>query len=303
MSGSPPEWLELSVEAPPEFVEPLSQIFLQYGNGGVAVEEDGGYSPDEGEAPGHRRATVKTFIPLDDTAADRRSRIDVAVRLVSSLAPVSALAERVLREEDWRDAWKEHFKPLHIGRNMVVRPTWHDDGPADGEATIWLDPGMAFGTGHHPTTRMCIEQIERTVAPGSRVLDVGCGSGILSIAAARVGASQVLGLDLDPKAIDVAKENAQKNGVSEALTFSSGSLPSPDVRSGSFDLAVANISAKVVIDIASELATAVRTGGVVIASGILIEKQDLVRSALADAGADVTDLVTDDGWATLIASV
>ena len=176
MSGSPSNWLELSVEAPPEFVEPLSQVFLRYGNGGVAVEEEGGYRPDEGEVPGQRRATIRTYMPLDASAAERRSRIDVAVRLLAGLAPVSDLAERVLPEEQWRDAWKKHFKPLKIGRRVVVRPTWSAGKPAEGEATIWLDPGMAFGTGHHPTTRMCIEQIERTMTPGVRVLDVGCGS-------------------------------------------------------------------------------------------------------------------------------
>ena len=161
------EWLELSVEAPPEFVEPLSHVFLRYGNGGVAVEEEDGYLPDEGELPGQRRATIRTYMPLDASAAERRGRIDVAVRLVAALAPVSDLAERVLPEEQWRDAWKKHFKPLKIGRRVVVRPTWSADKPAEGEATIWLDPGMAFGTGHHPTTRMCIEQIERTMTPGA----------------------------------------------------------------------------------------------------------------------------------------
>ena len=297
------EWLELSVEAPPEFVEPLSQVFLRYGNGGVAVEEQDGYLPDEGELPGQRRATIRTYMPLDASAAERRGRIDVAIRLVAALAPVSDLAERVLPEEQWRDAWKKHFKPLRIGRGVVVRPTWSTGRPPEGEATIWLDPGMAFGTGHHPTTRMCIEQIERTMTPGDRVLDVGCGSGILSIAAARLGASEVLGLDIDPAAIGVAEENGRKNGVESKLTFAAGSLPSPRAKPRSFDLTVANISAKVVTEIAADLVASQEAGGVLITSGVLAENSERVQRALSDAGAVITCVTTEDGWTTLVGSV
>lgn len=300
---TPSEWLELSVEAPPEFVEPLSQIFLRYGNGGVAVEEDGGYSPDEGEVAGQHRATIRTYVPMDSTAPERRSQIDIAVRLVASLAPISALTERVLKEEEWQTAWKRYFKPLHIGENLVVRPSWLEDVPEDGEVTIWLDPGMAFGTGHHPTTRMCLAQIEQLVTAGARVIDVGCGSGILSIAAARVGASEVMGLDLDPVAIEVARQNAVQNQVSETLSLHQGSLPSPRVDPASFDLAVANISAKVVTEIAPDLVAAVRPGGVVIASGVLAENQDSVRDALTAAGAVPSRSLTKDGWVLLVATV
>lgn len=300
---TPSEWLELSVEAPPEFVEPLSQIFLRYGNGGVAVEEDSGYSPDEGEVAGQRRATIRTYVPMDSTAPERRSQIDIAVRLVASLAPVSALTERVLQEEEWQTAWKRYFKPLHVGKNLVVRPSWLEDIPEDGEVTIWLDPGMAFGTGRHPTTRMCLAQIEQLVTPGARVIDVGCGSGILSIAAARVGASEVVGLDLDPVAIEVARQNAVENQVSETLSLHQGSLPSPRVDTASFDLAVANISAKVVTEIAHDLAAAVRPGGAVIASGVLAENQDSVRDALTAAGAVPSRSLTEDGWVVLVATV
>ena len=303
MSGSPSNWLELSVEAPPEFVEPLSQVFLQYGNGGVAVEEEDGYLPDEGDLPGQRRATIRTYMPLDAAAAERRGRIDVAVRLIAGLAPVSNLSERVLPEEEWRDAWKKHFKPLRIGSRIVVRPTWSTDKPLEGEATIWLDPGMAFGTGHHPTTRMCIAQIERNVRPSARVLDIGCGSGVLSIAAARLGASEVLGLDIDPTAVSVADENGRQNGVQSRQTFAAGSLPSPKAIPRSFDLTVANISAKVVSELAPELVASLKTGGVLIASGLLVENSDRVKQALSVAGTAITDVITEDGWVTLVGSV
>ena len=302
MSGSPSNWLELSVEAPPEFVEPLSQVFLRYGNGGVAVEEQDGYLPDEGDLPGQRRATIRTFMPLDASAAERRGRIDVAVRLIAALAPVSDLAERVLPEEEWRDAWKKHFKPLRIGSRIVVRPTWSTDKPLEGEATIWLDPGMAFGTGHHPTTRMCVEQIERNMRPAARVLDVGCGSGVLSIAAARLGAYEVLGLDIDPAAVGVAEQNGRQNGVQSRLTFAAGSLPSPRATPGSFDLTVANISAKVVSELAPELAASLKPGGILIASGILVDNSSRVKQALSEAGAAIADVVSEDGWVTLVGS-
>ncbi len=314
MSYGPTDWLELSVEAPAEFVEPLAQVFLKYGNGGVAVEEIDGYYPDEGELPGRRRAVIRAYMPLDSAVGERRSRVDVAVRLVSGLAPVSPLAERILREECWRDAWKRHFKPLRIGRGVVIRPTWSVDEPEEGETTIWLDSGMAFGTGHHPTTRMCIEQIERDVVPAARVLDVGCGSGILSIAAVRLGASEAVGLDLDAKAVQVAHENGERNGVADRLRFETGSLRSSvglpwfegqasEVRPRSFDLAVANISRKVIVEIAPNLTAAVRPGGRLIVSGILVEHEDSVRQALSDAGAALTDRVSEEGWTMLAASV
>ena len=215
-------------EAPAEYVEPLSHLFLRYGQGGVVTEEPGGYSPDEGESPPvPDRVTVKTFYPLDDESDARFGRIDVGVRLMSQLTCMSPLTQRVIEEREWADAWKEHFHPLRVGERLVVAPSWREFAPGEGDVVIRLDPGMAFGTGHHPTTRMCLEEVEALVEPGMEVLDAGCGSGILSIAAALLGARRAFGLDVEEVAVSVAQANAAENGVAGVVSAVVGSLPHP----------------------------------------------------------------------------
>lgn len=298
------KWLELSVRTPPEFVEPLSQIFYRYGHGGVAVEQDGGYNPDEGEAPtGEEWARVVAYLPLNESAAERKGRIDVGVRLVAHVSGISGLTERVLDEDEWQSAWKEHFHPLRVSERLVVCPTWREYSAAPGEIVIALDPGMAFGTGHHPTTRMCLRELDALVKPGMSALDVGCGSGILSIAAARLGARHVFGLEIDSVAVSAAQGNIRGNGVEHTVRVARGSLPHPDAGPGAYDIAVANISAKVVSEMAADLARAVRGGGTIIASGILADGQREVADALAAAGAVTRRTVADGDWAALIAEV
>jgi ribosomal protein L11 methyltransferase len=296
------KWLELSVEAPPEFVEPLSAVFYRYGCGGVAVESPGGYSPDEGEAPPDiGRVTVKTYLPLDADTKERRSRIDLGVRLVAHVAPVSPLRERVLAEREWRDAWKQYFNVLHVGKRVVVVPTWREYEAKRTDVVIELDPGMAFGTGHHPTTRMCIELLEQMVRPGMDVLDLGCGSAILSIAAAKLGARSVLGLETDPDSVRAAEVNVRRNGVARTVRIVGESLPRPDIPSNSYDIGVANISAKVISELAGELAAVVRPRGAVVASGILVVNSDSVKQQLVASGCAIERTIVDGDWVALVA--
>ncbi len=298
------KWLELSIKAPPEFVEPLSQIFYRYGYGGVAIEEGGGFNPDEGESPPTPAlVTLKTYLLLDDSTEERRSGIDMGIRLVAHVAPVSPLEERVLDEEEWQSAWKEHFHVLHIGRRIVIAPTWREYHPQDSEVVIRLDPGMAFGTGHHPTTRMCLELLEGLVHPEMAVLDVGCGSGVLSLAAARLGARSVFGLEIDGVAARVAVENVRLNGLAHVVRVAQGTLPHPDVRSASFDRAAVNISARVVSELAQEVARAMKPGSAIVASGILATREADVTQRLAEAGARVQRTLTDGDWLALVARV
>ncbi len=298
--GGIPRWVELSIEAPAEYVEPLSHLFHRYGEGGVVTEEPGGYSPDEGERPPvPDRVTVKTFYPLDEEADARFGRIDVGVRLMSRLACMSPLTHRVIEEREWAEAWKEHFHPLRVGRRLVVAPSWREYGPGEGDVVIRLDPGMAFGTGHHPTTRMCLEQVEALAERGVDVLDVGCGSGVLSIAAALLGARRAFGLDVEEAAVSVARANAAENGVADVVSAEAGSLPHPRVGDGSYDLALANISARVVVELAPALARAARPGGVLVLSGFLLKDEDAVRRAYAEAGGAVEQRQEDGDWVAL----
>ena len=296
------KWLELSVEAPAEFVEPLSEVFHRYGTGGVAVEQRGGYNPDEGEIPPRDAvSTVSTYIPLDSTAEQRRNQIDLGVRLVAYLSPNSVLRERVLEEEDWENAWKEHFQVLRIGRRIVVVPTWREYDPKESDVVIGLDPGMAFGTGHHPTTRMCLELLEEHVSPGVAVLDVGSGSGILGIASVMLGAARVYGLEIESDAASVGRSNLKENGVSDIAKISQGTLPHPDVAANSYDLVVANISARVISEMAAELVKATRPGGKLILSGVLADLADEVSGRVEDAGAVVRSTRMIEDWVSLMA--
>lgn len=298
------DWLELSVRTPPEFVEPLSQIFYRYGHGGVAVAQEGGFNPDEGETPtGEEWAIVTTYLPVNESTAERRSRIDIGVRLVAHVADISPLRERLVAEEDWQSAWKEHFHVLPVSRRITICPTWREHAAADGEIVVMLDPGMAFGTGHHPTTRACLRQLDRLVHPGMDALDVGCGSGILSIAAAKLGANNVFALEIDSVAVNVAKQNIRDNRVQHTVRVTQGSLPHPDALPASYDIALANISAKVVSEIAADLARCVRPNGHIIASGILLENKHIAEQALSNAGAAIQHTTIDADWVTLTATV
>ena len=296
------KWLEISVDTPPEFVEPLSHVFYRYGHGGVAVEQSGGFNPDEGETPSDEdTVTVRTYLPLDSTTDARRSSIDVGVRLVSHLCPISPLRARVLEEEDWEHAWTEHFQVLHGGKDLVIVPTWRDHAPEESDVVIELDPGMAFGTGHHPTTRMCLELLEDYARPGMKVLDVGCGSGILSIAAAKLGAGTVVGLEIDSVAAQAAISNVGKNDAARTVRIIHGTLDRPEDLASAYDLALANISAKVLSELAESLVSAVIPGGRIIASGLLTEKREAAEQRFRDAGAAVERTVIDGDWAALVA--
>ena len=297
------KWLELSVSAPPEFVEPLSHIFYRYGHGGVALEQQGGFNPDEGETASETAwVTLKTYLPINESTDERRNLIDVGVRLVAHVGPVTELVARTVDEDEWQNSWKDHFHVLRVGRRLVVKPTWREYDPRPTDVVIVLDPGMAFGTGHHPTTRSCLEQLERLVAPGASVLDFGCGSGILSIAASKLGASSVLGVEADSSAVRVAKQNARENGVQHNVLVVEGTLPRPEARPGAFDVAVANISAKVVSEASTELVKAVKPGGAVIASGIIVDNKAVVERSMAAAGAALADTIVDGDWVTLVYS-
>ncbi len=295
------KWLELSVQTPPEYVEPLSQIFHRYGHGGVALESVGGFNPDEGETqPEGADVVVRAYLPLDSTAKQRRERISVAVQLVASLVPLSPLNERVIEEEDWQESWKRHFHVLRVGRRIVICPTWREHREQPDEIVISLDPGMAFGTGHHPSTRMCLEAVEALVLPNSRVLDVGCGSGILSIASAKLGAAEVVGYEIEEPAARVARENALRNGVEQVVKVVQGTLGSDDGREQGYDVVLANISATVVSSMSGLLAGAVAPGGKVVVSGIVGDRNEEVADKLKLAGLTLIEETWSDDWVALI---
>lgn len=205
---------------------------------------------------------------------------------------------RVVSESSWADAWKEFFHPQHIGEKIVIRPSWRQYQPKPHEIVIDLDPGMAFGTGLHPTTRLCIRYLEQVVRPGVTVFDIGTGSGILSVVAAKLGANRVVAVDVDPMAVRVSADNASSNGVSSIVTTKKGSWQAL-TGDGQADVVVANILAEVIIDMAEDVKSLVAPGGEWIASGIIADKEKDVSQALHRHGWEITNILRDGDWIAL----
>ena len=210
------------------------------------------------------------------------------------------ITQREVAEEDWAEAWKEYFHVERFGERIVVVPSWRQFDAQRREVVLTLDPGMAFGTGQHETTRMCLEALERRVEPGLRVLDVGCGSGILSIAAAKLGAREVVAVDIDPNCVRVTDDNARANGVEQIVHAAAGSLgeewPFDEPASAQYAIVVANIIARVIVALAPAIVAALAPGGRLIASGIIAAREDEVVAALSSAGMRVESSRTMGEW-------
>ena len=300
-------WLELSVEADAEAVEAVSEILGRVAPGGTSVEP--AFSlVDEGlgaQVDPDRPAIVRAYVPARDPAAVERA-VGIAAEALGhlqafGLRPIGELRRRIVDEADWADAWKEHFPVLRVGRRIVVRPTWRDHRPRPDDVVLALDPGMAFGTGLHPTTRLCLAAIESLAdggqVAGRRVLDVGCGSGILSVAAAKLGAAEVLGVDTDPIAIEATGANAARNDVQDRVAAREGSLPSDG---GPWELVLANLIASLLVTLAPQLAGEMSRGGRLVASGIFVDREREVADAFAREGLQVAGRSAEGDWVALI---
>jgi ribosomal protein L11 methyltransferase len=299
-------WLELSVEADVEAVEAVSEILGRAAPGGTSVEP-GFELTDEGlgaRIDPTRPTIVRAYLPVRDPSVLERTVAETTVALghlqAFGLRPIGELRTRRIDEADWAEAWKAHFPVLRVGHRLVVRPTWrrHRRGPDD--VVLALDPGMAFGTGLHPTTRLCLAAIEaladRGALGGARVLDVGCGSGILAIAALRLGAARALGLDTDPIAVEATVANARRNGLSRRIQARAGSLPSDEP---AHDVVLANLIAGVLVPLAPSLRDELRPGGTLLASGIFIDRERDVQAAFETVGLDVSGRSVEGEWVAL----
>jgi ribosomal protein L11 methyltransferase len=275
-----------------EVAESAAEVLSRYAHRGIVIEA----GPDGWNAG---PVIVRAYLPADDQLQANKRRIEEALWHLGQIQPIPAPTFRSVAEEDWAEAWKERLDVLRIGQHIVIRPSWRDYSPRAGDVVIQLDPGMAFGTGLHPTTQMCLVALEEALPPGAEVLDLGTGSGILAIAAARLGAGRVVAVDNDPVAAKTARENVIANEVQEAVSVICGSLE--DV-SGSYDLVVVNILAGVIVEMVQEgLVKRVCSGGVLIVAGILADQEREVVTALEQGGLVLVERRQTDDWVCLVA--
>ena len=306
-------WLELAVTCDTEAVEAVSEILSRVAPGGVSVEP-GFRLTDEGlgaVVDAGQPATVRAYLPARDPRAVREAvaSADRALGHLSAfgLREIGALVTAVVHDSDWASAWKRHVRVMRIGRRIVIRPTWRRHRRAPGDVVIAMDPGMAFGTGLHPTTRLCLAGIERWADDGllsrgaaadghARLLDVGCGSGVLAIAAGLLGAGELVGVDTDPIAIEATLANAGRNRLRRRVRAWQGTVPTG---AAPFDLVAANLIASVLVALAPRLRDELRPGGRLLASGIFVDREGDVRSALAAAGLAILRREAEGDWVAL----
>ena len=244
--------------------------------------------------------TVKGWLAEAGDAEQQRLRLEAGLDELRGLGlgSIEQATYKWVEEEDWANNWKAYFKPMRVGQRLVVVPSWESFELQDGDLPLYLDPGMAFGTGTHATTSLCLRWLEQLVQPGSRVLDVGTGSGILAIAARRLGADPVVGIDIDPVAVQVAQENAAKNGT--AIDLRQGTID--QVEPGEADLVIANIIASIIIDILPDVVTRLKSGGRFLASGIIAEKKQAVVDAMTAAWLLPLEVREENGWVAILAT-
>lgn len=270
-----------------ESAEALAEVLQRFGHQGVSLEQDG-IPPDtwdEDEVPPAETLILRAYFLDDDDFPGKRRELETALRHMRLMYPMPVPCYSRVREADWAEAWKAHYQPLRVGKRWLVRPLWVDVDLAQDDIEIALDPGMAFGTGTHPTTQLCLEALETMADPAMDVLDLGCGSGILAIAAAKLGARQVLALDIDPIAVRATRENAALNGVARQIVAERGSLENVLSSARRFDMVTVNILARIILKMTERgLAQILRPGGVAIFSGIIDSQANEVEGSLRRAG-------------------
>ncbi|MDY2728467.1 MAG: 50S ribosomal protein L11 methyltransferase [Clostridium sp.] len=308
-------WIEIRVITKSEALEPISGIFYGLDCKGVAIEdpqdilgrEQGPLTWDFADINvlEHKGqfAVVKGYFSEEDNIDELVKYIKEKVKEIKNMGfdiGLGKVESEKMHEEDWANNWKKYYKPVKVGEKIVIRPIWEEYEKKDDEIVISLDPGMAFGTGEHETTRMCIKALEKYVKSDSTVFDIGCGSGILSIAAAKLGAKMAVGVDLDPVAVESANENLKFNDV-DNIKILEGNLI--DVIDGKADIVIANIIAEVICILTEDVSKVINKNGYFITSGIINDRVKMVTDKLEECGFEVIKINNDGEWNCIIAKL
>jgi ribosomal protein L11 methyltransferase len=296
------KWIEFSLIVDADVADAVAAQLQSLSHQGVSLEQVGLMPEcwDDGEVPPPEQFCVRAYVADDARAHDRIVNMRTALGQLEVPVPLPEPLIGHVAEEDWAEAWKAHYHPLRLGKHLFIHPPWIEVIPEPDDIVISMDPGMAFGTGTHPSTQLCLESLEEHVVHGLRVLDLGCGSGILSIAAAKLGAAYVLAIDNDPLAVAATTRNAIANGVSGQITALTGSLETVIHSARRFDLIVVNILARIIIEMCeSGLGQTVRPGGKAIFSGLIEEQAEAVETALRATGLIPFHRRTDGDWVAI----
>ncbi|MDU2489444.1 MAG: 50S ribosomal protein L11 methyltransferase [Clostridium celatum] len=308
-------WIEVRVITKSEALEPISGIFYSLDCKGVAIEdpedilgrEQGPLTWDFADINvlEHKGkvAVVKAYFAEEDNIEDVLQYVNERLTELKEIGidlGEAKVEHEKMHEEDWANTWKQYYKPSKVGEKIVVKPIWEEYEAKDGELVVDLDPGMAFGTGTHETTRMCIQALERYVKEESTVFDVGCGSGILAIAAAKLGAKLAVGVDLDPVAVESSIENVGYNNLKN-IEILHGNLV--EVIDGKADIVVANILAEIICILTDDVKRVLKDGGVFITSGIIHDRVDMVCEKLEATGFEVIEKNRDGEWNCIVAKL
>lgn len=307
------KWVEVQVKTTTEAVEAVSNILYEAGVGGLVIEDpnDIRMHLDNDENwdfvdPSvldniFEGVIVKGYFPQSEDLIDKIELIRQNVEKIPLYDLDKGLGEVTtseINDEDWTKGWKKHYKPRQIGEKIIIKPSWESYESNDEEILIELDPGMAFGTGTHETTIMCLEHLEKFVKKNDIVIDVGCGTGILSIGAAKLGAQQVIGVDLDEVSVKVSKENVNVNNVEDIVEIRHGNLL--EVVDEKADIIVSNIIAEIIVKLSEDISNFLNRGGFFISSGIIQEKVDMVKDALIKQNFEIVKIQNIGEWASIV---
>lgn len=307
------KWSEVSFQSTREAVEPIANIFHEFGTSGVVIEDSQNVVKNHDTFPGETYdvnrpdvsdsvAVIKAYLPTDRFLRKHVATIKDAVHRLSDYGIDLGnlkLTVRDIEEEDWASAWKTYYKPVKASESITIIPTWETYEPEENEIIVELDPGMAFGTGTHPTTKMCLEAVEKVIKPGDTVIDVGTGSGVLSIAAAKLGASAVTAFDLDDLAVKSATMNVALNKMEAVVTVRQNDLL--DGVDETVDVVIGNLLADIISRFPADAARVVKNGGSFIASGITESESAAVVALLEEHGFAIEDILQGGQWVALIA--